>query len=142
MMCYSLTGYIMFNLWKLKFYGSQGPDMSVLLKHVLFLSLFFSHWIFVEGLESQWSLWAGEMSLVSIFWVTWRKLMKARKAPDFAGGGGEGRVYKNKELRVSFKKEKPRELLKIEYWLLLIILLFTQWIKVAHVMNFKLLYKD
>ena len=49
--------------------------------------------------------------------------MKARKAPDFVGGG---RVHKNKELRVSFKKEKPRELLKIEYWLLLIILLFTQ----------------
>ena len=114
----------------------------VLLKHVLFLSLFFSHWIFVEGLESQWSLWASEMSLVSIFWVTWRKVMKARKAPDFVGGGGGGSVHKKKELRVSFKKEKPRELLKIEYWLLLIILLFTQWIKVAHVMNLKLLFKD
>ena len=51
--------------------------------------------------------------------------MKAHKAPDFVGGGGGG-LHKNKELRVSFKKEKPRELLKIEYWLLLIILLFTQ----------------
>ena len=100
MMCYPLTGYIMFSLWKLKFYGSQGPDMSVLLKHVLFLSLFFSHWIFVEGLESQWSLWAGEMSLVSIFWVTWRKLMKARKAPDFVGwGGGEEGIQKQRIAR-------------------------------------------
>ena len=82
--------------------------MSVLLKHVLFLSLFFSHWIFVEGLESQWSLWAGEMSLVSIFWVTWRKLMKARKAPDFAGGGGRGGYRKIKNCAFPLRK-KNRE---------------------------------
>ena len=43
--------------------------------------LFFSHWIFVESLESHWSLPASK--IFNIFWVTQRKVMKTREASDF-----------------------------------------------------------
>ena len=41
--------------------------------------------MFVESLESQWSVQASELSLVGIFWVIWGKMMQTSEAPVFWG---------------------------------------------------------
>ena len=62
--------------------------------------MFFSHWIFVENLEFQWSVlnqWL--LSWIIIFWVIWGKVMQTPGTSDFVG------LHKNKNIHVSFNKE-------------------------------------
>ena len=45
--------------------------------------LFFSHWIFLEGLEFQWSVLASELRLQLVFFELFEE--KSREAPDSWG---------------------------------------------------------